>query len=275
MEWYEWILLPLVGAAGGFLAGMLGVGGGLIFIPLLTMLFERLGLSSAEVVKYTLANSIFLVVCSGLAGIYRLNKTNEWDWKRSLYTGIPGAISSVFFTWLIQQGSWYVKDRFQVVFLAFLLISVSNMLFGKKNKDPENYRREISSKEPLVGLLAGMVVAFSGLGGGVVMVPLFRMLLHMPMRHATALSLSIIPMLGLPSVAKYVFMPEAPSIAVAHTGYFVWPYALPMALGVLIFASVGMKTARKMPERIVRIIFASISGIFVIKIIYDLFKNSH
>jgi uncharacterized membrane protein YfcA len=274
MEWYEWILLPLVGAAGGFLAGLLGVGGGLIFIPLLTMLFERLGLPGAEVVKFTLANSIFLVVCSGLAGIYRLRKTGDWDWRRSLSTGIPGAASSVFFTWLIQQGDWYNKERFQIVFLGFLLISVGNMLFGKQIKDAGIEEKRGSVKESLVGLLAGMVVAFSGLGGGVVMVPLFRMFLHMPMQRATALSLSIIPMLGLPSVAKYILGSGIPSLPVAHSGYFVWPYAIPMAAGVLIFASVGMKTARKLPETTVRIIFASLSGIFILKIIYDIVQKT-
>lgn len=271
MTWYEWLMLPAVGAAGGFLAGMLGVGGGLIFIPLLTWLFTKQGLPGPEIVRFTLANSIFLVVASGISGTLRQHLAGTWQWRKSLSIGIPGTLASLFFTWLIQQGNWYDKHRFQTVFLGFLMISIGNMLFGKKVKDEAQEGRSNIPLETMVGLLAGMVVSFSGLGGGVIMVPLFRMLLHLPMRKATALSLSIIPVLGLGPVLGYLFPDSAPALNMAHTGYLVWPYALPMALGVVLFAPVGLKTARRMPERVLRLIFAGVSAITFVQITYDIF----
>jgi uncharacterized membrane protein YfcA len=270
MPWYEWILLPLVGAAGGFLAGMLGVGGGIIFIPLLTWLFSRFGLAPEEVVRFTLANSILLVVVSGLVGTLRQYRQQAWQWQKVLRIGIPGAVASFLLTKLIQCGDWYSKPRFQSVFLVFLLLAVANMLFGKKTADEQEETTPNPMLEGFVGIIAGMVVALSGLGGGVVMVPLFRMLLKMPMRLATGLSLSIIPLLGLTPLLGYLLPKEAPHLPVWQSGYIAWPYAIPMAVGVAVFATLGLKAAKHVSETTLRLIFASLSGVVILKTLYDI-----
>jgi uncharacterized membrane protein YfcA len=270
MSWTAWLLLPLVGAAGGFLAGLLGVGGGIIFIPLLTWLFTKLGLPQEEIVRFTLANSILLVVVSGLAGTWKQYRLGEWQWRKVLSIGVPGAAVSYAITYAIQHGDWYSKPRFNAVFLFFLAISTANMIFGKKS-DPEAQPAE---QKPmlalLVGILAGGVVALSGLGGGMVMVPLFRMLLKMPMRNATALSLSIIPVLGAAPLGGYLLAPNATVLPFLHTGYIAWPYAIPMAVGVAVFATLGIKVAKHISEITLRIIFAILSTIVIVKTLYDM-----
>lgn len=272
MSALQWLLLPLVGAAGGFLAGMLGVGGGIIFIPLLSWLFASLGLPPEEIVRFTLANSILLVVVSGLTGTWKQYRLGEWQWRKVLSIGVPGATVSYAVTYSIQHGDWYSKSRFNLVFLLFLAISVANMIFGKK-KDPEaTIPQEKPLSAVLVGIFAGAVVALSGLGGGVIMVPLFRMVLKMPMRQATALSLSIIPALGFAPLTGYMLAPGATQLPFLHTGYVAWPYALPMAAGVVVFATVGMKAAKHISETTLRIIFAILSSIVIVKTLYDIFS---
>lgn len=275
MHWIDWIILPAVGAVGGFLAGLLGVGGGIIFVPLLTWYLHNLGIQSDEIVKFTLANSIFLVVVSGLAGIYRQKKSNAWDYKRAFAIGIPGAATAWLWSYFIEQGSWYSKERFQLVFLGFLLISISNMIFGKNPaKDADEHESSaLGWKEVFVGLLAGSVVSLSGLGGGVIMVPLFRMLLKMPMRKATALSLSIIPMLGFFPLLNYMMGAPQSQPNLIHTGYIVWPLAIPISLGVAIFASLGVKSAAKVPVLWLRIIFALMSTGIFIKTLSEIIKK--
>lgn len=277
MDWQVWVILPLVGAVGGFLAGMLGVGGGIIFIPVLTWLFESQGIDATETVKYTLANSIFLVFVSGLAGIFRQLKQKSLDWKKVLLIGIPGAIASVIWSYQIQHGTWYHKEDFQKVFLLFLIISIANMLFGKKEYTDAT---EIAAtrghvlKQIVVALLAGTVVALSGLGGGVIMVPMFRMILKMPMRHATALSLSIIPMLSMAPLISYALATPVEFTPHFQTGYMVWIYALPVATAVAIFASLGLKAAKSIPVKVLRVIFATISLTVFAKTVYDIKQNS-
>ncbi|MBM3919962.1 MAG: sulfite exporter TauE/SafE family protein [Sphingomonadales bacterium] len=272
MTWMSWLLLPIVGAAGGFMAGMLGVGGGIIFIPLLTWLFGTLGLPQEEIVRYTLANSILLVVVSGLTGTWKQYRLGEWQWRKVLSIGLPGAVVSYAITYAIQHGDWYSKPRFNLVFLFFLAISLANMIFGKKQDSENQTAKENPILAVFVGVLAGAVVALSGLGGGVIMVPLFRMLLKMPMRQATALSLSIIPILGIAPLSGYLLAHNATILPFLHTGYIAWPYALPMAAGVAVFATRGMKAAKRISETTLRIIFAILSSIVIVKTLYDIFS---
>ncbi len=277
--------LLALGCLGGFLAGIMGVGGGLIFIPVLDHLFRAQSLPPDEIVRYTLANSIFLVFASGLSGIFRQYKMGTWAWRESLHIGLPGALSSWAMSWAIRQGDWYNPDRFSFVFLGFLLLTMGNMLLSKGADQTQSSADSEPSwiKGSLVGLLAGAVVSLSGLGGGIIMVPLFRMLLNKPMHKATALSLSIVPMLASLSLLHYltespnqlVFSPvqtESTSALshLAQSGYMVWPYFLPMAIGVLVFSSFGQKKAKDLSPLTLRIIFASLSALVLVKTLYHL-----
>jgi uncharacterized membrane protein YfcA len=286
------LTLILIGSIGGLLAGIMGVGGGLIFIPVLTYLFSQHGLPTDEIVKFTLANSIALVFASGISGIFRQYRMGIYNFKNSLSVGIPGAAAAALTSYLIQQGSWYNNQRFSYVFLLFLLISISNMLFvpdprhptpdprlpspdpRHPSPDPRHPSPDPRTLKPIfVGLLAGSVVSLSGLGGGIIMVPLFRMFLKMPTKSATALSLSVVPLLAILPIIQYINQPSVPNLPLWHTQYLVWPYYLPMATGVIFFSSFGQKLATKMSAISIRVIFALLSLSILIKTVYELFQT--
>jgi len=278
------IILLLIGSIGGFLAGIMGVGGGLVFIPILTYLFAQFpGISNEEAVRFTLANSITLVFASGLSGIYRQIKMGIYDFRKSLTVGIPGAAAAAAMSYAIQHGNWYSHERFTWVFLGFLLLSIGNMLFKKEDdSSPINTENTSTLARLIVGLFAGTVVSLSGLGGGIIMVPLFRMILKLPVKKATALSLSVVPLLSIFPIIQYLSITDAPLLSNAilptlntmklfQTQYLVGLFYIPMALGVVVFSSFGQKTALKTPTPIIRFIFALLSGIILIKTLYELF----
>ncbi len=275
------LLLFVTGCFGGFLAGLLGVGGGLIFIPILTYIFSHLfKLNDEEIVRYTLANSISLVFISGVSGIYRQVRMNIYQPKNSLIIGIPGAISAYLVSYGIQQANWYSHQRFQWVFLLFLVLSILNMLLKGDSKNEEispiKTEKNNAFSKIFVGILAGIVVSLSGLGGGIIMVPLFRMLLNFKIREATALSLSVVPLLSLLPLISYLTNSSYTVLKlngqqIFQTGYIAWPYFLPMALGVIIFSSLGQKIASKTPSIFIRVIFAMLSSIILIKSIYEIY----
>lgn len=268
------LLLLLCGSVGGFLAGLLGVGGGMLFIPVINEYLSSYPLTTDELVKYTLANSIALVFMSGVSGIFRQKKMGTWDWKQSLYIGIPGAVSSLAMSMAIEQGDWYSKTRFQTVFLGFLLLSIANMIWGKtaaKSTDTQVNDAKTSPILPiLVGIIAGCVVSLSGLGGGIIMVPLFRMLLKKPMHQATALSLSIVPILAIASLLQYGLNAPSDTINPFQWGYLLGILLLPMLLGVMFFSSFGQKTAPRVPVLWLRVIFAVLSSIILIKTLIEI-----
>ena len=283
---FLWLLL--LGSFGGLLAGLLGVGGGMLFIPVITSYLHQYDISSAEMVKFTLANSIALVFMSGVSGTFRQFKMGTWQWKQSLTIGIPGAISNYFMTQAIQDGDWYQKDIFQGVFLGFLGLSILNMIFGKsKSSLPKNGKGNPQIKEQstpyqfsliqdwpsmLVGIFAGTIVALSGLGGGIIMVPLFLIILKKSMHSATALSLSIVPILSISALIKYISITPAHQVSSYQTGYLLWIMLIPMLLGVIFFSSLGQKIATKVPVVWLRVIFALLSAFILVKTLLELYS---
>jgi len=274
----NFFILIIGGGLGGFLAGLLGVGGGMIFIPFIQyMLSDFTDIPDSEIVKFTLANSIGLVFLSGISGISRQIKLKIYSFKNSLYIGIPGAIAASTMNWAIQKGNWYIKSDFQKVFLLFLILSILNMTFGKQNNESEQF--DIGQKtlsKIILGLLAGTVVALSGLGGGIIMVPLIRYLLKKPIHEATSLSLSIVPMLSLFPVIQNMIAKNVPQLILndynlPQTGYIIWPIFIPLAVGAIFFSSFGQKTAQKVPVLWLRVIFAFLSTIILIKTLYEIF----
>jgi uncharacterized membrane protein YfcA len=287
---FSFLILLLCGSIGGFLAGLLGVGGGMLFIPVIHEYLNSYSLTTDEIVKYTLGNSIALVFISGVSGTFRQIKMGTWDWKQSLQIGIPGALSSLAMSYAITHGDWYNKQRFQTVFLGFLLLSIGNMIFGKskaqKINSPSNTNVELNDNPThisptaknlktillptLVGILAGTVVSLSGLGGGIIMVPLFRMLLKKPMHQATSLSLSIVPILSISSLLQYTISQPIQPINPLQTGYLLWIILIPMMAGVMFFSSFGQKTAPRVPVLWLRVIFAVLSSIILVKTLIEI-----
>jgi uncharacterized membrane protein YfcA len=287
---FSFLILLLCGSIGGFLAGLLGVGGGMLFIPVIHEYLNGYSLTTDEIVKYTLGNSIALVFISGVSGTFRQIKMGTWDWKQSLQIGIPGALSSLAMSYVITHGDWYNKQRFQTVFLGFLLLSIGNMIFGKskaqKINSPSNTNVELNDNPThisptaknqktillptLVGILAGTVVSLIGLGGGIIMVPLFRMLLKKPMHQATSLSLSIVPILSISSLLQYTISQPIQPINPLQTGYLLWIILIPMMAGVMFFSSFGQKTAPRVPVLWLRVIFAVLSSIILVKTLIEI-----
>ena len=284
----EFLWLLLLGSFGGLLAGLLGVGGGMLFIPVITSYLHQYDISSAEMVKFTLANSIALVFMSGVSGTFRQIKMGTWQWKQSLTIGIPGAISNYFMTQAIQDGNWYQKEVFQGVFLGFLGLSILNMIFGKSkssrqkdnNSNPQieeqstPYQFNLMQDWPsmLVGIFAGTIVALSGLGGGIIMVPLFLIILKKSMHSATALSLSIVPILSISALIKYTSITATHQVSSYQTGYLLWIMLIPMLLGVIFFSSLGQKLATKVPVVWLRVIFALLSAFILVKTLLELYS---
>ena len=287
---FSFLILLLCGSIGGFLAGLLGVGGGMLFIPVIHEYLNGYSLTTDEIVKYTLGNSIALVFISGVSGTFRQIKMGTWDWKQSLQIGIPVALSSLAMSYVITHGDWYNKQRFQTVFLGFLLLSIGNMIFGKskaqKINSPSNTNVELNDNPThisptaknqktillptLVGILAGTVVSLIGLGGGIIMVPLFRMLLKKPMHQATSLSLSIVPILSISSLLQYTISQPIQPINPLQTGYLLWIILIPMMAGVMFFSSFGQKTAPRVPVLWLRVIFAVLSSIILVKTLIEI-----
>ena len=110
------------------------------------------------------------------------------------------------------------------------------------------------------------MVAVSGLGGVIVMVPLFQWLFQLDFKQSSRLSLSVIPLLAIFPLVQYLSTQSA--LNLPHTGFIAWSILLPTLIGVLIFAPIGIKVSRRTPTPVLRITFALLTIIILIKTLY-------
>jgi uncharacterized membrane protein YfcA len=265
----DFIILFLFGSFGGFMSGFLGVGGGIIYVPVLDYFLSKY-FHDTELVKAVLANSLFVIMFSSAVASYKQYRMGNLYFKEIIQTMLPGTLSVVVLQTLINNGNWYSRNVFLYFFLTMLLFVVFKMFLSKpktiitENTKSDNYKYNIT------GAFAGIVTAMSGLGGGVIMTPVFTEWMKLDIKKASAISTGVILVFAV--VIGILNLNVTPQIYVNtyQFGYILLPIALPLIIGTFLFAQFGVKTAQKSKSQTIRITFACFASIVLLKVIYEI-----
>ncbi len=200
------------GAIAGIFAGLLGVGGGIIIVPLLSFLFPLLKINPDYVYHLALGTSLASIMVTSVSSAKAHNARGAVRWD--IFKGIaPGILVGTFAGGLVASHlpSFYLKS----FFIAFLYFIAIDMLRGKK-KSPTGENQNEAERLPgilglsFVGTIIGMISSFVGIGGGTMSVP-FMNFCRVPLHTAVGTSSAI----GFP-------------IALAGTlGYIIGGYGKP------------------------------------------------
>ncbi len=269
----DYLLLFVLGSLGAFIAGLLGVGGGIIYIPILDYFLSKLGLNNDTLVKAILANSLFTIIFSGSVASYKQYKMKNFFPREILFTALPGVVSAVIMTYFIKTGSWYSKQAFNYVFGSMLLVIILRMFLSKPQTSESQEGPFSGYKYSFTGFITGMVTALSGLGGGILMTPIFTDSMKLSIKKASSISNGVIPILAI-GIGLYNLSSVAPTILPGwqQVGYIILPVTLPMIAATFVFAPIGVNIAQTTKPQILRIIFASFISIVFIKLIYEIFR---
>ena len=214
--------LALLGLCTGFLAGLLGIGGGMLMGPFLTLILTNRGLSADLAVKMAIATSMATIVVTSLSSVrvHHQRGSVRWDIVKRLAPGIliGGALASVGM-FSILKGTWLA-----VFFGLFVSVSATQML---RNKLPQPNREMPGSigqmgAGGLIGFLSGLV----GAGGAFVSVP-FMVSRNVPMRNAVGTSAALGFPIALANTAGYIISGSAgamlePTAVNNKTGLVAW-----------------------------------------------------
>ncbi|MDW8303081.1 MAG: sulfite exporter TauE/SafE family protein, partial [Bacteroidia bacterium] len=261
-----WFILFGLGLVGGFLAGLLGIGGGLIYIIILQYVFKEYVQDTYEITRFILANSIFATLFASLSSIVRQIKQKTFYGSALLWVGVPSAIVSMSISYFIQQSNWYDKRTFLVVFSAILVLTIVKTLKAarhtQKKADENKVFTELAYwKYALTGCIAGIVSPLTGLGGGIVIVPMLSTLFNLSVKRAVNISVSSIIVSAFFNTLVYMYSSPSSAIEISmHTGYIAWGIVLPVILGVLIASYLGTMIAYKLEGYSLQYIFAGFLG---------------
>lgn len=275
MDYLLYLFLFILGLIGGFLAGLLGVGGGLIYIIILQYVFKKYIDDTYEITRFILANSIFATIFASISSIIRQIRQKTFYGIPLLWVGVPSAIVSMSISYLIQQGDWYDRQTFLAVFTLMLILTIYKTLKNaRKNQKLQTEAHTVNElsawKYMFTGFLAGIISPLTGLGGGIVIVPVLSNVFKLPVKKAVSISVSSIVVSAFSNTLVYFFAhPEQVSTMYlgACTGYIVWQVVIPMIAGVVIAAYFGTMAAHKIKNHVLQYFFALFLAIMVFKIL--------
>jgi uncharacterized membrane protein YfcA len=238
-----WLLYLFTGVFAGFLAGLLGIGGGMIIVPALILSFHWQGLTPEVSTHLAVGTSLASIVLTATSSIRTHHQKGGVDWsvlKRFVPALMLGAL-------LGAQIAHQLPARIlQLVIGVFALWTGWQMLKAQK---PDVIQQPLPTGAPLfaAGGVIGVASAIFGIGGGSLMVPY---LCHHGVRIQRAVGTAAAAgfPIALAGSAGFVIsgwgLNALPSGA---TGYVYWPALLGIALTSLIFAHFGASTAHKLP----------------------------
>ncbi len=269
MEFY--LLLFLAGIVGGFISGMLGVGGGLIYILILPTAFLYLGVPEQEIAQYTVANSLLGTFFAASFGTFNHIRNKEFYPKAIGIISFSGILMGILTLYFIVNTQFYSKEvfNFVVIFLLALML-LSTLRNAKKQKLFVEKIKKLKRFFSLTGGSAGMVAALTGLGGGIIIIPLLSEGLKMEVKKAKAISLGVITITSLAMVIYNLFQQPMVPINISHTGYILFQVTIPLILGTLLSATLGVKLSRKVSATTISYLFSIFVLIVILKKIIEL-----
>lgn len=247
-------LLALLGLVGGFLAGLLGIGGGMILVPFISAILGAHGVAPDLAVKMAIATSMATIVFTSISSVRAHHKKGavRWDVVRRLAPGIVlgAAVASLGVFALVKGSVMYF------VFAAFVAFSGTQMLLDKKPAPT----RQLPGTAGLVGAGAGIgfLSGLVGAGGGFVSVP-FMTWCNVAIHNAVATSAALGFPIALSNMVGYVVAGQGVGGLPPYSLGYVWlPALVCIASCSVLMAPVGARAAHALPVKQLKRVFAFI-----------------
>jgi len=272
------LILPdliLWGLFAGFMGGLLGVGGGLVFVLIIPEAARRMGVPEADLVAVTIANSLVCTFFTTFAAGFKRIMADQAVRRSAAIIGTSSTIVSILVLYfIVNRGllSPLVFDVFFLLIVAYLMLKLFLKWISAKSASemvPEKNDRLLW----LTGVFSGIVSPLSGLGGGIVVVPVLHGILHFPIRMAQSISFGVIALSTLLSSFFNLFEKVNFNISVPHTGLLIHSLVLSIASASIPGALAGTWTSGKLSSRWAGgILLAFLFFIFLRKIIQLFFQ---
>ena len=262
----SFVVPAILGVGIGILSGMLGIGGGTVMVPLFRLLFGMSAIAST-------ATSLFAIVPTSISGAVSHIRQKTCIPALGIACGIGGACTSPLGVWLAT-----ISPDWLVMLVAAIVIGYSavNMIRKAMKMKPAKAAAEPADSDeaaapvpapapveedvPLgkkqllmgvgIGLVAGVLSGYVGVGGGFIMVPLMLSIIHINMRKASGTSLIAVMILAIPGVIEQGILGNINYLA-----------GIAIVVGSIPGAVLGARLVKIIPERTLRFVF---SGFLVV-----------
>lgn len=247
-------MFPLLGAVAGVLAGLLGVGGGLVLVGALAWLLPLYGIPKEAAMHAALASSLASIVLTAASSAYAHHGRGSVLWPTVKWM-VPGLLLG---GWLGSGIAVKLDDQvLRWVVAGYCLLAAAQLLFGKTRVGAEG----VMASPPtglamtVAGTGIGAVSAVVGIGGGSMTVPLLVWRGIAPVR-AVGTSSACGVAIGLASAVGYALHAPAGALPEYSVGYVYLPAAIGVAVASVLSAPYGMRLAHRISGLALKRVFA-------------------
>ncbi|OSM05060.1 sulfite exporter TauE/SafE family protein [Magnetofaba australis] len=264
------MMLFLLGAAAtglfaGVIAGLFGVGGGVIIVPALLALYTWRGVDASIMMQLAVGTSLATIVITNLSAVWHHHKRGavRWDLATWFVPGVLlGALGGAVAAAHIDGAA------LKTAFGAFVGIIGVKMLLNIGENGRVTWRPSAWAQSALGGVIGGVSALF-GIGGGTMSVPTLTILMRASMREAVATSSAL--GVGIALLGAMAFMQQgwdAAALPPGSWGYVSWLTGLGVVAGTLITTPVGVKLAHKLDQTLLKRAFGVLLVIMSYKLMF-------
>jgi uncharacterized membrane protein YfcA len=259
------VMYLCTGAFAGFLAGLLGIGGGLVIVPMLTFMFTAQGLPQEHILHLALGTSLTSILFTSVSSLHAHNKRGAVIWPVVLRI-TPGIIGGTLLgTWIAAQLS---TSFLKIFFACFLYYVGSQMLLGIRPKPNRDLPR--TPGMTLSGGIIGIFSSLVGIGGGTLSVP-FLTWCNTPMHKAIGTSAAIGFPIALAGATGYLVNGlMAQGLPASCFGFIHVTALVTIVLASVTLAPLGAKTAHSLPVPKLKIFFALLLFVLATRMVWTL-----
>jgi uncharacterized membrane protein YfcA len=248
------LILGLSGAVAGFCAGLLGIGGGIILVPLFLWCFPLAGFGPQGLVHSALGTSLSIIIPTACSSALAHRKHGNVNWRQVAFLAVGGALGATLGATI---AAFLPGERLKGIFGIMLVLAGVKMFFSQRHLPPVRDTEVPIISLLLVGLAGGGFSAFFGVGGGVVTVPLMVIALHLPIHLAVGNASALIVVSSFFGTLSYVLHgwghPGLPPFSFGYVNILVAAVVIPFSS---LFARLGVSVAGRVPHDKLAKIFA-------------------
>lgn len=256
------VVLILIGAVAGTLAGLLGIGGGAIIVPVLVVVFERQGVATGPLMQAAIGTSMATIVFTAVSATLAHHRRGSIRW-RTFWDMTPGVVIGALVG--VSIAHWLPSKALKVLFGVFLLLIAARMAWPTlpQTSRPMLSRRWLAAVGGSIGILSSLF----GIGGASMSIP-FLTWCGLSAAEVVGTSAAMgIPIAAAGTAGYIVAGLGAADLPPLSVGYIVLPAFGGIVVASTLFAPLGARLAHRVSPATLRRLFAVLLVIFGLRLL--------
>jgi uncharacterized membrane protein YfcA len=253
----------LLGVVTGILAGLFGIGGGLVIVPVLVFLFSAHGFPPELIMIMAVASSLATIIFTAISSVIAHHRLGSLSWAKVFRLSPAIMVGAALGAVVAKQIS---ADSLRLILVVFLLYVGIQMALQLKPKAGEV--QQSAFLDALVGIVIGLLSAIVGIGGGTLTVP-YLVYGRYTMQQAVAVASACGLPIALVGTISYVLLGlDDARLPENCLGYVYLPAFLGTGLSSIFTAPIGAKLAHKIPAATLKRYFSLLLFIMAAKLMW-------